>query len=623
MSKAPERDQEILTKVKAAFEADACSVAYTTWFQNAVSDYLYYDGHQWSDEDKAKLAEMSITPVTVNKIAPRLDNVAGQEVQSRSKVIYRARSDSPQEKETAEALSDLAMFVEEKNDSTRILSKVSDDARKCGLGWHEFDVQDNVILERARNPLEVVFDVRDRTPGLTDPGRLSVMNWMKEADADARFEEFQGKWDQVDFGFGSGISLPEAASSLRLASGKSYRDQKTGEVCIIEHHWREPCEFYEVVTRDERQVITFSKKEAWDIARSTKRGERDITTKQGFKVFIAYFTGNTLLEYNEDFYQLDPARGRFMLSATVCFRERITGIPYGLVRRARDPQDNYNKNRTRLKWLQSANQVIAEAGAAKAEVIRREAARADGVLWTTSGKKLEINRHESAIAQHLAVLQQDDKDIQDTLGIYDENLGKETNVSSGVGIQRRQAGGDRNTAMIRDNASAARKIWGQDLLCLVQTVFTEQIALWVLDDEEASRALVLNQPVVDSKGQPQKDAKGRVIVKRDIKTGTYDAYVEEIPDVATQTEYARDMVLQAVQAVGMQGLTPGLLEILGVPKSAKLMKEIQDGLPQEQAAATAAAEAAAIPDRNGNVVPMPTGVPGRGQPPLQPMGRAQ
>jgi len=74
---------------------------------------------------------------------------------------------------TAEALSDLAMFVQDKNNSTYLLSHVGHDSRICGLEWHEYDVQDGVILEARGNPLEYVFDVRDRTPGLTNQGFTS------------------------------------------------------------------------------------------------------------------------------------------------------------------------------------------------------------------------------------------------------------------------------------------------------------------------------------------------------------------------------------------------------------------------------------------------------------------
>lgn len=619
------KEQAILQKVKAQFEANACSEIYSRWFRNAVEDFLFYDGYQWSAEEIEKAIEFGIELVTVNKTAPRLDNVSGQEVQTRTKVIFRARSADKAEKETSEALSDLAMFVEEKNDSTHILSKVSEDARKCGVGWHEFDVQDGVISEQARNPLEVVFDVRDRSSGMTNQGCLSVMNWMPYEDAEAKFGDKIELLDGGEFGFATGIKdLSDAAQSLRLTSSKSYKDEKTGEICVIEHHWREPTKYYEVVTKDGRLVTTFDKAEADKIARSPKRGEKDITAKDGYKVFIAYFCGNVLLDYNEDFYHLDPRKGRFLLTPTVCFRERVSSIPYGLVRKARDPQRNYNRNRTRLRWLQAAHQVITDGDAKMMEQVRREASRPDGILYTKTGGKLEINRHEQAIAQHLAVLQQDDKDIQDALGIYDEAMGVETNASSGVAIQKRLQGTNRNQASIMDNVRAARKQWGETLLALVQCVFTDEVALWVLDDEEQSQALVLNQVVLDENGKPEKDKNGRPVMKFDIKTGVYDVIVQEIPDVATQTEYARELVLKAVTAVGLQGITPGFLELMGVPKSAKLMEEVTAGLPQQLAAQNSAAEAApTIADRTGGAAPVPTAMPGGGQPALQPMGQAQ
>jgi hypothetical protein len=103
------------------------------------------------------------------------------------------------------------------------------------------------------------------------------------------------------------------------------------------------------------------------------------------------------------------------------------------------------------------------------------------------------------------------------------------------------------------------------------------------------KLMTLNAPEVDANGKPI-EKNGEPVLKYDIRTGDYGVYVEEVPDVATQTEYARELVLKALQAVGMVGMTPGLLELMGVPKSAQLMQEVQQGLPIQQAAQAAQAQ---------------------------------
>ena len=581
-------DDKILVKVKGQFEASACSRAYQDWREETVNAYGLYesrlDGH-WTQEELTDLSDQGIAPMVVNKVAPRLNNVTGGEIQTRTKTIFRPRSRDEKEKATAEALSDLAMFVQDKNDSTHILSQVGHDSRICGLGWHEFDVQDGVILEARVNPLDVVPDFRDRSPGMTNQGHISKICWMPRDVAKAKFPDSK---DDLDAATGWTLNAPVSGmDAMRLTAVGGYWDQENNEVCIVEHHYREPADYYEVVTRSLRLVTTFDKDEAEKLARprpNGKKGEKDYENKKGFKVCIAYFTGDKLLKHLDEtnYYQLNPAKGLFLLTPTVCFRETISGKPYGLIRAAKDPQRRYNKTKTRLTWLQSATQVIAEADAAQEEKLRKEAGRPDGVLIVKAAKKLELVRHEQAIAQHQQILEGDDKDIQDALGIYDESLGIETNANSGIAIQRRQTGTSRNQAMILDNALSARKVWAGKLLRLVQSVFTEQIAFWVTDDQGEVKQLTLNQPELGADGKPiEKD--GELVLKYDIRTGDYDVYIEQIPDVATQTEYARELVLKAVQAVGLVGVTPGLLELMGVPQSQLLMQEVQQGLPIQQA----------------------------------------
>lgn len=606
-------NDQILAKVKGQFEASVCSAAFQQWRQEATDAYGLYEswGH-WTQEELDDLAEQGIAPMTINKIAPRLNNVTGAEIQTRTKTIFRPRSRSQKEKETAEALSNLAMFVEDKNNSTHILSLVGHDSRICGLGWHEFDVQDGVILESRANPLDVVPDFRDRTPGMTNQGHTSKFCWLPR---DVAKQKFPDSAEDLDVSSGWGLNAAVSGmDALRLTSLGAYWDQETDEICIVEHHYRVPADYYEVVTRSLRLVTTFDKDEAERLARfrpGTRK--KDYDKKKGFKVCIAYFTGDKLLKHLDEtnYYQLSPSKGVFLLTPTVCFRETITGKPYGLVRAAKDPQRRYNKTKTRLTWLQSATQVIAEADAADENRLRSEAGRPDGVLIVKASKKLELVRHEQAIAQHQQILQGDDKDIQDALGIYDESLGIETNANSGIAIQRRQTGTSRNQALILDNALASRKVWAEKLLRLVQSVFTEQVAFWVTDDQGEVQQLVLNQPEVDENGKPI-EKNGEPVIKYDIRTGDYDVYVEQIPDVATQTEYARELVLKALQAVGVQGVTPGLLDLMGVPQSSKLMEEFTQGLPQQQAAQFAAAQKGLPPGVS------PAAMPAGGRPGLQP-----
>ena len=588
--KAARTDEEVLQDAKAAFETDVCAQPYAKWFDEAVESYGFYETWgQWTQEERDQLTKvMAIAPVTVNKIAPRLNNVAGAEIQTRTRIVFRARSFDKGEQATAEALSDLSMYVQDKNNSPHLMSHIGHDSRICGVGLHEFDVQNGVIYEARRNPLEGVWDSRDRTPGMSNQGRFSLLNWMSREEAK---EMFPDKADDLDKETGWALGIACASNTMRLRSG--YRDKKADEILIVEHFYRTPTKYYECVTRGLKLVTTFDEKEAKKMARIRPgtKSERDYEVKNGYKVSVVYFTGDKLLEHVEDPYQLNPAKGLFLVTPTICFRETNTGIPYGLIRAAKDPQRLYNKTKTRIAWLMASCQVIMEGDAADEAKVRSEAAKPDGVLIKKAGKELTINRHENAISQGLAVALSYDRDIQDALGVYDENVGKQTNVTSGVGINSRKAGGDRNQELAKDNVLAMNKRRAEKLLYLVQSVFTEQTAFWVTDDKGEAKQVMLNEPVLGQDNKPVKDEHGEIVLKCDIKTGVYDLYVEEVPDLSTQIQVARESLSDLAQASGgFQNITPGMAEFYGVPKSSTLMQELQAGAPAALATKNAIAQ---------------------------------
>lgn len=120
---------------------------YQEWQEEAEESYDFHQSRQSSKTAEQEVRDqLGVDPLTVNKCAPRQNNGTGMEIQTRTKMTYQARSYDENEQATGEALSDLAMFVQDKKNSTHILSQVGRDARICGLGWQDFDVQDGVIV---------------------------------------------------------------------------------------------------------------------------------------------------------------------------------------------------------------------------------------------------------------------------------------------------------------------------------------------------------------------------------------------------------------------------------------------------------------------------------------------
>lgn len=581
-------DQTRLNELRSLFEANAFSRTRREWLRRAVEDEGFYDGTaHWTDMEREQITEsLGISPVTVNKLKARIDNVSGMEIQSRTKVVYAARSVDEEDALRAEALSHIAMWIEDKNDSTYLLSSVSHDSYKVGIGVHGFDVQNGKVAEMVISPFEYVWDVSDRSNDLSFQRLGAIPRWFKRERLRQMFKKKAEEIDGMIAGNGVAFaSVYDLEPDTRLCRSGGYWDKDNDELLVVQMQYAKPEKFYSVIrTVNGKAAIfhTFDKKEAEKLADDKKT----IEELNGWRVYQAFFTGSVLFQDAPYAYQLDPENGLLMYTP---FVQNMTspanaspGVPYSNLCMAKDAQRLYNKTRTRLAWLMSSRQVIMEGQAAEAETVRTEAARADGVLAVKSGAKLTINAHEAQIAQHVAAASGYDKDIQDALGIYDEALGMETNAQSGIAIQKRQVGASRNQALVLDRFRAMKKRWAFKLLRLIQCVVTEPQVFYVTDDQGMTQAIAVNG------GDSRIVLDGKEVVAPDIKVGAFDVTVQEVPDYASMKDISRENVLKAAQAVGGFGaLTPDILKFFGVPPSDEMVKASEAGAHAQAAAANA------------------------------------
>lgn len=587
------------------FEASVNSHTYRQYIEEAIEAIDFYEGRQWAPNDVVTIRAAGLRPVTVNLIAQRIDALAGKEASTRTRFRYKSRSGSENEVAMADDISALGMFVQEKNRTSRLLSQCRHHARIVGIGWHSYEVKDNVIREMTENPLEVVWDVRDHSPLLTNQGFVARVKWMTVAEAKLRFPDKKDEIDKAAL-FSSFGTLPAcdygSESAFKMFSYNGYWNAEQREVAVVEFQYRVPCKYWTYATED-GLYETFSKKEA----EKNAIDKDNVQQADGYKVMYHYFIGDVDLDGFESPYQISPAKGSFLLTPTVNARELRTGVPYGAVRKAIDSQRLYNTKQAKLNWLMSARQVIMDEGAADVNRVRTEINKPNGIIVKKAGKELRIDQHAQEIAQHYQALAVHSRDIEVSMGIYDEALGVETNAQSGVAIQRRQAASASTQMYSADGFSEAQYEIAHKLLGLLQTTLTDRIAIDVTDDEGVTKRLSFNETV--KVGNKEK----RV---RDIRLGTYDVVIEQIPDTDSLNEVAQLRIMEMLQTgLTPDKWTPGLLDLFNVPKNANIRKEIEAGVQQKMAqlqelqSANGIGDANAAPMSGGN---MPTAQPNNG-----------
>lgn len=584
------KQADILKKVKGTFEATINHPIYIDWYDFAYECEAFVEGRQWTEDEAAKIrTDYGVEPVTLNKISSRVRNAVGQEIQTRTKTVFRSRSGAESETKTAQVLTDCDYFFQDRNRSPFYMSQAFRHMLVSGLGWYEIEPKNGTLKESHINPLHVVWDVTDTTSDLTEQ---NVYYDFKFVTRDQAEQQFPDKKEQIEKMDGTQTAFPRSNNKVSqympfLKNG-SYCDDEFDKIAIVRCFYREVEDVYVVVTDDGRLVYEFDKKKAYEIAAKGSEPIKDT----GYCVYTAYFCGDVLLDHYRYGYQINPMFGWFPVFPVVGERETTTGIPYGVVRNAIDIQKQINATETRLNWYMRANQVIADGNAMDAnfaETIRKEVNRADGVILKNQGQDIKIERHESKVQTHLARKQSLDKDLQDVMGIYDEALGVETNASSGIAIQKRQTGATRNLTTFFDKLRQARLNRGQRILPLMQQVLSENTVFYITDDKNAVKALKVNQPVMDANGKPKKDDKGNPIMENDVKTGEYDVYLEEVPDYSSQDDEWRSRALDISTKVPAIMTQPALFKasmvLSGCPQNilGGLMKDLfgesQQGQP--------------------------------------------
>lgn len=536
---------KLLAKLKSWFESAVASSAYQTWRSEAKTAWDFYDGAQWTQEEVDKLAENGQAAIVINKIAAKVDNIAGTEVAGRTRIIYRSRSGVDNEEAAARILTDLALYVAERADQAIEISSVFRAGLICGIGWLDVGVQETAdgvqIFSRCEDEFCVVWDPAARRSDLGDARFVARERWLDKGELEELFPDQASRIMGSLESQNTAVNAPYGLARAGRGSEVGYYDPQRELYRIVEIQYRENAKQWRARLPDGTPLVTFERKEL------TVPGCVIDEVVMVPRVHVAYFAGDVLL----DARPLGYGHNSFTLIPYVYKRHRADGRPYGLVRATLDPQRELNKRRSKAMHLLSTAQVIADIDAVEdPNTLAREAARPDGVILKRSGKDLRILRNTDLAVSQVSVMEQAGRDIQEVSGVFDENLGKQTNATSGIAIQQRQQAGNLNQMFAFDALRLVKKELGGQIMELIRQFFTSEMVIQITDDFGAPRTIHLNQPIRDPQGRIVKGDDGLPLRTPDLQTGSFDVVVEEVKDVTS----ARELEAQQLQMLIAAGV---------------------------------------------------------------------
>ncbi len=509
-----------LDKARRYYEFAVHHPAYTAWHADAKQAWAFYDGDHWTADEISKLQEYGQPPIVINKLASKVDNLAGSEVAGRTRILYRSRSGQQQEEDTARALSDLSLYIAERNNQALEISQVFRAGLVTGIGWLDIGIeadtqnggQQTHIFNRCEDELRVIWDPSASRQDFSDARFVCRERWLDEDDIQQHFPakaaEALSLLKQPQFG----------QHHYGQAPGIQYINANGDKLRVVEVQYKKSETQYMLSHPDGRTTTTFD-------AKFAKAHGGSVTSAFVPRVYVAYFTDNLLLSHQPLPYQ----HGGFSLVPYVFKRNRKDGRPYGMVKSAIDPQKELNKRRSKAMHLLNTAQVIADIDAVEDPYkLAREAARPDGMILKRPGKELKIIRNSDLAQSQVAVMDQAARDIQEVMGVFDESIGKQSNATSGLAIQQRQMAGTLNQMFAFDALRRTKRALGHQLLALMRQYFTAEMVIRITDDMAAPRQLHLNRT--------RQNAEGDTVMENDITLGTYDVYVEEVRDVMSSQE---------------------------------------------------------------------------------------
>ncbi|EFA6786739.1 portal protein [Escherichia coli] len=485
------------------------------WRDAANKACAYYDGDQLPQEVLQVLKDRG-QPMTIhNLIAPTVDGVLGMEAKTRTDLLVISDDPDDETEKLAEAIN--AEFA----DACRLgnMNKARSDAYaeqiKVGLSWVEVRRNSDPfgpefkVSTVSRN--EVFWDWLSREADLSDCRWLMRRRWM---DTDEAKATFPGMAQVIDYAIDDwrgfvDTTVTEGQPSPLMSAWEEYQswDRKENEWLqrerrrvLLQVVYYRTFDRLPVMTLSSGRVVAFDKNNLMH-AVAVASGRVQVRVGRVSRIREAWFVGPHFIVDRP----CSAPQGMFPLVPFWGYRKDKTGEPYGLISRAIPAQDEVNFRRIKLTWLLQAKRVIMDEDATQLSdnELMEQIERPDGIIKLNPARKnqksvadvFRVEQDFQVASQQFQVMQESEKLIQDTMGVYSAFLGQESGATSGVAISNLVEQGATTLAEINDNYQFACQQVGRLLLAYLLDDLKKRRNHAVVinrDDRQRRQTIVLN-----------------------------------------------------------------------------------------------------------------------------------
>jgi hypothetical protein len=545
------------------------------WRSEADKCADYYDDNQLDGETLAELERRGMGPIINNLIKPTVNVVLGMEAKTRSD--WRVIADHDRDQEIAEAESAKLHEAERESRADRACSDAYASQIKAGLGWVEVSREPDPFKYPYRVRMvhrrEMFWDWRAKEPDLSDARYVVRQKWFDANEVMAFYPEHMDLIRGAAAGWPAewlqrakeDVSLMHAFNQEQRSPVSDYewRNFGRGQVSLYEVRYRQTIRGTVIELPDGRNVELDMKNPVHvaGIARGILRPRPAVYSRWRRSIWLGP-------------HKLDDCpceNDRLSYIPFWGYREDLTGTPYGLIRSMIPMQDEVNARRQKLLWMLSSKRVTVDSDALDQRYndfsdLVREVARPDAVVVTNPNRRnanaFAVDHQVQLSDQQYQVMMESKAAIQETAGVFNAMMGRDSAATSGLAINSLVEQGSNALAEINDNYRFARRLVGEALLELcVADMVGRQVDVYAGEDGRR-KVISLNRPAIDQ-------ATGVQYLENDLSRAKTKVALEDVPSTPAYRAQQMTMLSEVLKGMPpeMQApLMPFYLESTELPK---------------------------------------------------------
>ncbi len=513
-------------------------------------DVEFANGVQWPEGIQKERDNNGQPCLVVDKLNQYIRQVVNDSRQNRPSIKVRP-VDSEADIETAEILAGICKHIEDRSDASAAYDTAIESAVKGGFGFirilteyaHENTFEQEICIERVRNPLSVLIDPDCKKADFSDARYAFIVDTIDENELKAEY--------------------PDAEKIGDFDTGSMAWVAEEDKVIIAE--------YFEVIKKS-RTMHLFSD--------GTTASDDEYQAAIAEGLIPPDIKDTREIEYQEVMWSkvhgggyLEKPRkwiGKYIPIVPVIGNEvDIDGkVSYiGLIHAAKDAQRLYNYSRSAFAErvaLTPKSPYIAAAGQVENHPEWQDSNSVNYSVLTYDPQEIggaligaPMRQPASDIPAGFSQdMQLSEHDIQASLGMYSASLGQQGNEKSGRAIMARQREGDTGTFHYHDNLSRSIRYIGKILIDLIPKVYDSKRVVRIIGVDGKTNEMVQIDPAQQLPHQKINTPEGVKSIYN-IGMGSYDVSVTTGPSYTTQRQEAAEAMIQLSQA------NPQLMQIAG------------------------------------------------------------